>query len=801
MKARKLNKAKAWLICCEKSQIVDSDSSDREVEEHKARNKTKKQLDNKGENKAKDKMEIDVENKVENTAENQTDEVENKERNTTEGDVENKMENKVENKVENQIDKTENKLETNTEDDVKNKVENKVEDQIEVENKTGSKTDDDIENKIENKVENQMDKRENKLETKTEDHVEMKNQMENQVENKVGSKTEGNVENEIKNEAENKVEIESNVDNEVDNQEKQENILPTSHTIGVLTLVGAQHGASLTADVTCSDNRELHCMSPMIMATLTVFARLVSSQCAHAKLLRLTGRQPLFAGCDAGLVYGRGAMACMCTDQGYDYDLLVIGGGSGGLAAAKEAVGLGAKVAVLDYVTPSPIGTTWGLGGTCVNVGCIPKKLMHQAALLGEAVHEAATFGWQLDPKSVKIDWEALRTAVQNHIKSVNWVTRVELRTKKIEYFNALAHFKDAHTVVGITKKGEEKILTAKNILVAVGGRPKYPDIPGAIEYGISSDDIFSLERAPGKTLIVGAGYIGLECAGFLNGLGYDTTLIIRSLVLRGFDRQMAIHVAEEMQQRGVKFNYEAKLKKVSKQEDGRLLADWIDKDGQIHQDVYDTVLFAIGRRPLTQELKPENVGLKLVPETGKIDAVNEQTNVPNIYAVGDVLHKKPELTPVAIHAGKLLARRLYGNSTEKMDYTNVATTVFTPLEYGCVGLSEEAAITLHGEQEIEIFHAYYKPTEFFVPQKNVDRCYVKVIALRHGDERVLGMHFVGPNAGEVIQGFAVAIKCGLTMPKLKSTVGIHPTVAEEFTRINITKRSGLDPKPQSCCS
>ncbi|XP_012063791.1 PREDICTED: thioredoxin reductase 2, mitochondrial isoform X1 [Atta cephalotes] len=771
MKARKLNKAKAWMICCEKSQIVDSDSSDREIEEHKARNRTKKQLHNKGENKAEDKMESVVENKVENQVdkmnkvrsktqddienemenkvenqkskienklevktednvkiESQTDEVENKERNKTKGVVENKMENKMKNKVENRIDKKKNKLETNTEDDV-NKMENKIEDQIdeneidEVENKTGSKTNDDIENKIENKIENQnksLNKTENKLETKTEDYVdEMENQMENQVENKVENKTENDVENEIKNEAESKVKIDSNVDNKVDNQEKQENILPTSHT----------------------------------------------------------------------------------TDHSYDYDFLVIGGGSGGLAAAKEAVGLGAKVAVLDYVTPSPVGTTWGLGGTCVNVGCIPKKLMHQAALLGEAIHEAATFGWQLNPKSVKIDWEALRTAVQNHVKSVNWVTRVELRTKKIEYFNALAHFKDAHTVVGITKKGEEKILTAKNILIAVGGRPKYPDIPGAIEYGISSDDIFSLERAPGKTLIIGAGYIGLECAGFLNGLGYDTTIIIRSVVLRGFDRQMATHIVEEMQQRGVKFNYESKLKKVSKQEDDRLLVDWIDKDGQIHQDVYDTVLFAIGRQSLTQELKPENIGLKLVPETGKIDAVNEQTNVPNIYAVGDVLYKKPELTPVAIQAGKLLARRLYGNSIEQMDYINVATTVFTPLEYGCVGLSEEAAIALHGEQEIEIFHAYYKPTEFFIPQKNVDRCYVKVIALRNGNETVLGMHFVGPNAGEVIQGFATAIKCGLTIPKLKSTVGIHPTVAEEFTRINITKRSGLDPKPQSCCS
>ncbi|XP_011632561.1 thioredoxin reductase 2, mitochondrial isoform X2 [Pogonomyrmex barbatus] len=545
-------------------------------------------------------------------------------------------------------------------------------------------------------------------------------------------------------------------------------------------------------------------MSPIIMATLTVFARLMSSRCAHARLLGLPTRwRPLFVACDADSVYDRSAMACICTDtyQPYTYDLLVIGGGSGGLAAAKEAVGLGAKVAVLDYVTPSPIGTTWGLGGTCVNVGCIPKKLMHQAALLGEAIHEAATFGWQLDPKAIKIDWEALRTAVQNHVKSVNWVTRVELRTKKIEYFNALGHFKDEHTIVGLTKNGEEKILTAKNILIAVGGRPRYPDIPGAVEYGISSDDIFSLQYPPRKTLVVGAGYIGLECAGFLNGLGYDATIMVRSIVLRGFDRQMAKHIAEEMTHRGVHFIYEAKPKKIAKQEDGRLLVDWIDKDGQIHQDVYDTVLFAIGRRALTEELKPENAGLKIVPETGKIDAVNEQTNVPNIYAVGDVLHKKPELTPVAIHAGKLLARRLYGNSTEKMDYTNVATTVFSPLEYGCVGLSEEAAIAIHGEENIEIFHAYYKPTEFFVPQKNVDRCYVKVIALRHDDEKVLGMHFIGPNAGEVIQGFSAAIKCGLTIPKLKSTVGIHPTVAEEFTRIFITKRSGLDPKPQSCCS
>ncbi|XP_043470868.1 thioredoxin reductase 2, mitochondrial isoform X1 [Leptopilina heterotoma] len=532
------------------------------------------------------------------------------------------------------------------------------------------------------------------------------------------------------------------------------------------------------------------------MATLTIIPKFMSFRRKPANLLEISLSRNKYS------PFGKVLVAYLCTEHKYMYDLVVLGGGSGGLAAAKEAVELGAKVAVLDYVTPTPLGTKWGLGGTCVNVGCIPKKLMHQAALLGEAIHESVAFGWQLpDPKTISIDWEALRNAVQNHVKSVNWVTRVELRNKKVEYINALGHFQDQNTIVGIMKNGDQKIITAQNVLIAVGGRPRYPDIPGAVEYGITSDDIFSLEKAPGKTLVVGAGYIGLECAGFLNGMGYDATIMVRSIVLRGFDQQMSNIVAEEMSDRGVHFIYQAKPKAIEKQADGRLLVHWVDKDGAVQQDVYDTVLFAIGRRALTKELKPENAGLMLVPESEKIKAVNEQTNVPNIFAVGDVLHKRPELTPVAIHAGKLLARRLYGGSTDQMDYANVATTVFSPLEYGCVGLSEEQAIALYGEEKLEIYHAYYKPTEFFVPQKNVKHCYVKVVALRDDDQRVLGMHFIGPSAGEVIQGFSAAIKSNLTFPILKSTVGIHPTTAEEFTRVFITKRSGMDPTPQSCCS
>ncbi|XP_025833808.1 thioredoxin reductase 1, mitochondrial isoform X2 [Agrilus planipennis] len=483
-----------------------------------------------------------------------------------------------------------------------------------------------------------------------------------------------------------------------------------------------------------------------------------------------------------------------------EYDLVVIGGGSGGLACAKEASNLGAKVAVLDYVTPTPLGTKWGLGGTCVNVGCIPKKLMHQAALLGESLHDAQAYGWQLQPENIKHQWSALTQAVQNHIKSVNWVTRVDLRDKKVEYINGLGVFKDRYTIQTTTKQGE-RLLTSKYFLIACGGRPRYPDIPGAVEYGITSDDIFSLKNAPGKTIIIGAGYIGLECAGFLNGLGYDATVMVRSVVLRGFDQQMAGIITESMVQKGIKFLHKCLPDSVEKTPEDRLLVKWHNQQGEQFSDVYDTILFAIGRRALTRELKAEVAGIKLAPDNEKIDAVNEQSNVPHIYAVGDVLYKKPELTPVAIHAGRLLARRLFGGSTLQMDYQNVATTIFTPLEYGCVGLSEEKANEDYGADNIEVYHAYYKPTEFFIPQKSIAHCYLKVVSLREPPQKVLGMHFIGPQAGEVIQGFAAALKSNLTVETLMNTVGIHPTIAEEFTRINVTKRSGKDPNPASCCS
>lgn len=245
-----------------------------------------------------------------------------------------------------------------------------------------------------------------------------------------------------------------------------------------------------------------------------------------------------------------------------------------------------------------------------------------------------------------------------------------------------------------------------------------------------------------------------------MHGFGYDATVLVRSIVLRGFDQQMAEMVTSAAIEKGVKFHMKCQPTSVEKTVDGRLKVNYKFDDGRIDSDIFDTVLFAVGRKALTEDLKLDNAGIIVDKETDKIPVDEyEQTNVQNVYAVGDVIKGRPELTPVAILAGRMLARRIFAGATEKMDYDDVATTVFSPLEYGCVGLSEEKAIEQHGEDNVEIYHAYYKPTEFFVPQKSVRYCYLKAVALRDGDQKVLGLHYVGPVAGEIIQGFGAALK------------------------------------------
>ncbi|MBZ3877860.1 Thioredoxin reductase 3 [Sciurus carolinensis] len=418
-----------------------------------------------------------------------------------------------------------------------------------------------------------------------------------------------------------------------------------------------------------------------------------------------------------------------------DYDLIVIGGGSGGLSCAKEAAILGKKVMVLDFVVPSPQGTSWGLGGTCVNVGCIPKKLMHQAALLGQALQDSRKFGWEYN-QQVKHNWETMTEAVQNHIGSLNWSYRLSLRENGVAYVNAYGEFVDLHKIKATNKKGQETYFSASKFVIATGERPRYLGIQGDKEYCITSDDLFSLPYCPGKTLVVGASYVALECAGFLAGFGLDVTVMVRSVLLRGFDQEMAEKVGSYMEKHGVKFLRRfvpLMVQQLEKGSPGKLKVLAKSTEGpETIEDVYNTVLLAIGRDSCTRKLGLEKIGVKINEKNGKIPVNDmEQTNVPHIYAIGDVLEGKPELTPLAIQAGKLLARRLFGASLEK--------------------------------------------------------------------DRVIGFHILGPNAGEITQGFAAAMKCGLTKQLLDNTIGIHPTCGEVFTTLEITKSSGLDVTQKGC--
>eukprot|EP00656_Telonema_subtile_P011987 TRINITY_DN1600_c0_g1_i1.p1 TRINITY_DN1600_c0_g1~~TRINITY_DN1600_c0_g1_i1.p1 ORF type:complete len:497 (+),score=168.84 TRINITY_DN1600_c0_g1_i1:188-1678(+) len=482
------------------------------------------------------------------------------------------------------------------------------------------------------------------------------------------------------------------------------------------------------------------------------------------------------------------------------YDLIVLGGGSGGLAASKAAAELGARVAVLDFVVPTGHGTKWGLGGTCVNVGCIPKKLMHTAGIHGDSMKASEKFGWKSSVEGH--DWGTMKTQVTQYIRSLNFGYKQELKSKKVEYLNALGRFKDAHTIECTDAKGNVKEISAEKILIAVGGRPTKLDCPGG-EHAIDSDDIFWWDKSPGKTCVVGASYVALECAGFLNAIGLDVTVLVRSILLRGFDREYAEKIGEHMAKHGTKFVTGAVPTSIVKDEATGKLTVTYGKGESATSEEFDTVLCAIGRRALTDDLGLSNAGVDVLAN-GKIVTEFESTNVEHIYAIGDVVEGAPELTPVAIQAGKLLASRLYGNGVKYMDYRTVATTVFTPLEYGTIGYTEDDAMNEFGEANIEVYHSQFTPLEWSL--NNLDFqdeaaqslhefdksvCSVKLICNKAEDEHVIGLHYAGPNAGEVCQGFALAMRLGACKEDFDLTVGIHPTTAENFTTLTVTKASG----------
>jgi len=460
------------------------------------------------------------------------------------------------------------------------------------------------------------------------------------------------------------------------------------------------------------------------------------------------------------------------------------------------------------------------LGGTCVNVGCVPKKLMHYASLLGEALYDSKVFGWQFSDNP-KHNWTQLVDNVQDHVKKLNFFYENGLKTAaektlisgetlsissgSVTYYNALAQFKDANTVSWEDDFGNSGTVTGKFILISVGGRPQIPNVPGALEYSITSDDLFSMKKSPGKTLCVGAGYIALECGGFLNHLDLPVAICVRSVPLRtgGFDRQSVDKVINLMKAQGTRFFMGFEVTKIERLPSGKLNVSFINlHTKETQSEEFDTVLYATGRGADTKGLNISSTGVKITDKGTVITDDSDRTNVHHIYAIGDVADGRPEFTPVAIQAGELLSRRLFGNSPILMNYNLVPTTVFTPFEYGRVGLSEEDAIAQYGADAIEVYLSEFSTLEIGASHRKSEappttedndfptNCLSKLICNKKDKNRVVGFHYVGPNAGEITQGFALSLRLGATKEDFDATVGIHPTDAESFMALGITKSS-----------
>ena len=440
----------------------------------------------------------------------------------------------------------------------------------------------------------------------------------------------------------------------------------------------------------------------------------------------------------------------------YDYDLFVIGAGSGGVRAARMAASMGVKVAVAE---------DRHIGGTCVNVGCVPKKLFVYASQFGEEFEQAAGFGWQVGSR--QFNWATLRDNKNAEIERLNGIYRNLLSNSGCELIEGRATLKDAHTVSVGTQQ-----FTAQRILIATGGWPFIPDIPGR-EHAISSNEVFYLEQFPKRVLVVGGGYIAVEFASIFAGLGVDTKQIYRGeLFLRGFDQEVRQFTAQEMAKKGVKLAFNTDISQIDKLPDGSLNVTY--NDGSSEQT--DCVLYATGRTPKVTGLGLENTAIKQ-KDNGAIIVNDEyQTNEPSIYAIGDVIDRL-QLTPVALAEGTELVRRLYSKAGPKVDYFYIPTAVFSQPNIATVGFTEEEAKM--NFDEIEVFKSDFRAMKHTLGGGD-ERTFMKLIVDKATD-RVVGVHMVGPDAGEIIQGIAIALKAGATKQIFDATIGIHPTAAEEF--------------------
>ncbi|KAI1083760.1 glutathione reductase [Whalleya microplaca] len=460
-------------------------------------------------------------------------------------------------------------------------------------------------------------------------------------------------------------------------------------------------------------------------------------------------------------------------------DFLVIGGGSGGLGAARMASNkFGAKAMIVESAR---------LGGTCVNVGCVPKKVTFYAAALAEAIHDAKAYGFSVQ-EAKPFDWTTFKHKRDAYIKRLNGIYERNLANDKVEYVHGWAKLLNKNEVEITTDDGSKSVVRAKKILIAVGGQPTKPaNIPGA-EYGTDSDGFFDIETLPKKVALVGAGYIAVEFAGMFNALGVETHLFIRhKTFLRAFDPLIQDGVTAEYERLGVHLHKQSAPTKVEKDAStGKITIHYKDADGEGKLEGADHLIWAIGRTPMTKNIGLEEAGVKL-NDKGYVVADNFQnTSVDNIYALGDVCGKV-ELTPVAIAAGRRLAERLYGGAafqTAHIDYANVPSVVFAHPEVGSIGLTEPQAVAQYGADNLKVYKTsftamYYAMME---PEHKGPTKYKVICA--GPEEKVVGLHIMGLGSGEMLQGFGVAIKMGATKKDLDSCIPIHPTSAEELVTL-----------------
>lgn len=439
----------------------------------------------------------------------------------------------------------------------------------------------------------------------------------------------------------------------------------------------------------------------------------------------------------------------------YDYDLFTIGAGSGGVRASRVSASFGAKVAVAEERY---------LGGTCVNVGCIPKKLLVYAAHYGEDFDDMRGYGWTVPER--KFDWARLIENKNKEISRLNGIYRKLLGDAGVQLVEGHAELVDDHTVAIDGRK-----VTAKYILIAVGGWPMLPRIPG-IEHAISSNEAFYLPKLPERAIVVGGGYIGVEFAGIFHGLGAKTTQLYRGdLFLRGFDEDIRKTLAEEMPKRGIDLRFNCDIAKIDKTDAG-LQATLTDGK----TIAADQILYATGRVPLTSKLGVEKAGVALKKNGAIVVDEYSKSNVDSIYAIGDCTDRMM-LTPVAIAEGMALANTLFNNKPTKPNYMNVATAVFSTPNCGTVGMTE--GLARERKHNVDVYCTSFRPLRHTLTGRD-ERTMMKLVVDRDTD-KVLGCHMVGPDAGEIIQGLAVALNCGATKAQFDATVGIHPTAAEEF--------------------